>query len=292
MKKNIADKLQTFALLSPWIVSFCAFWLYPLLYSAYLSLTKYSTLTNDATFIGFDNYSKIFSDPAFYQALKNTAIFTFGTVPVTTALALFFAVLLNSRSVRFKNFFRASFFMPSVTSLVVISLIFANLYSQQGYINTLLSVIGLPYPERGWLQEPSTALFAIMAMDVWISPGYYVILILAGLQTISNDLFDSAKLSGAGSWQIFRYVTLPMLRPTLLFVVVINTIKSFQIFVEIFVMTKGGPLGATTTLVYQIFVNAFGKADAMGYAAALAYVLFGMLLILSMIQMKILGSKK
>ena len=286
------NKLFTFLLLLPWLLTFGIFWLYPLIYAAWLSLTKYQTLTGDVKFIGLLNYQKIFSDPIFWTAIKNTAIFTFGTVPVTTAFSLFLAVILNSKLVRFKSFFRSSFFMPTVTSLVVISLIFTNLYAKEGYINMLLNIVGLSSPDKGWLLNTSTSLLSIMIMDVWISTGYYMVLFLAGLQTIPQDLYDAARLSGASAMTQFLRITLPLVKPTLLFVVVINTIKSFQIFIEIFIMTKGGPLNSTTTLVYMVFVNAFEKSDMMGYASALAFVLFFILLIFSILQIRLLRIKQ
>ncbi len=290
---NFKTKLQlnTFSLLLPWVITFLLFWLYPLIYSLYLSFTKYYTLTNEAEFIGFDNYTQLFSDPIFYKALSNTAFFTFGTVPFTVSISIFLAVILNSRIVRWKNFFRSAYFLPSVTSMVVIALIFTNLYTKDGYINMLFSMLGITHPENGWLLEPSTAMLSIMFMDVWISVGYYMVLFLAAMQTISEDLYESARLVGANAWQQFFRITLPLLKPTLLFVLVINTIKSFQIFIEIFVMTKGGPLNSTTTLVYLVFSNAFEKSDSMGYASALAYVIFIILLIFSFIQMKLLKTK-
>jgi multiple sugar transport system permease protein len=250
-------------------------------------MTDYSSLTNEATFVGLKNYKAVFSDPIFYKALTNTAIFTFGTVPVTTCLALFLAALINSKFARFQKFFRSSLFMPSVTSMVVIALIFSNLYSQDGYINAALQSLHLPFPKRGWLQEPNTALISIMLMDVWSAVGYYMVLCLAGMQTIPQDLYHAADLVGASEWQKFKNITLPMIRPTVVFIVFINTIKSFQIFVEIVVMTKGGPLNATTTLVYSVYNNAFEKVDSMGYASALAYVVFAILLIFSYMQNKI-----
>ncbi len=288
---NRTSKIVTYTLISPWIVTFAVFWLYPLIWAFGLSLGDYNSLTNDYTFRGIDNYTRAFSDSIFLKALSNTAIFTFGTVPITTALALFLANLVNSKFIRFKEFFRASYFLPSVTSLVVISLIFTNLYARDGYINQILQMLGLPFSERGFLLEPSTALLSIMAMDIWISAGYYFVLFLAGMQTIPQDLYDSAKLSGANAWQMFWRITLPMLRSTLLFVLVINTIKSFQIFVEIFVMTKGGPLNSTITIVYLVFSNAFDKTDMMGYASAIAFILFACLMIISFIQIKLLKIK-
>jgi len=281
----------TTLLLLPWLLTFSLFWLYPLLYAFYVSFTQYSTLGDTSTFIGLANYTRIFSDTLFWKALANTSVFTFGTVPVTTCFALVLALALHSSVVRYKGFFFFFFFLPSVTSLVVISLIFTNLYSKSGYVNILLSLCGLPFPERGWLLEPDTALLGIMAMDVWISAGYYMVLFLAGIQAIPTDLYESALLSGANAWQRFRYITLPLLRPTMLFVIVINTIKSFQIFVEIYVMTKGGPLNATTTLVYMVYEHAFERADTMGYASALAFIVFALLLLFSAVQMKVLKQK-
>jgi multiple sugar transport system permease protein len=254
-------------------------------------MTKYSTLSGDTKFIGWENYTAVFSDPVFYKSLINTVIFTVGTVPLTAGLALLLAVMLNSRLAKWKEAFRASFFMPSVTSMVVISLIFNNLYSKSGYINSLLSMIGAPFPDRGWLMEPSTALVSIMAMDIWISAGYYMVLFLAGMQAIPDDLYDAARLAGASPWQTFRRITFPLLRNTTMLVLVINTIKAFQVFIEIFVMTKGGPLDSTSTLVYQVYSNAFEKMDMFGYASALAYVVFAILLAMSLLQMKLLKAK-
>lgn len=280
-----------FVLLLPWIITFLVFWLYPLIHAFWLSFTDYKTLTNQAVFVGIKNYKKLFNDDVFLIALKNTALFTFITVPITTAISLFLAVLLNNKFVRFKEFFRASYFLPSVTSMVVISLIFTILYSKSGYINFILSILGMPFPEKGWLMETSTALPAIMAMDIWLSVGYYMILFLAGMQTISDDLYNYAKTAGASAWQEFWMITIPLIKPTMLFVLVMNVIKSFQVFIEIYVMTKGGPLNSTTTLVYEVFVNAFEKGDMMGYASAIAVVLFIILIIISLIQMKLLKTE-
>jgi multiple sugar transport system permease protein len=275
-------------LILPWLLVLTVFWVYPLGHALYLSFTKYQTLSNTSEWIGLANYREVFASESFYNALLNTTIFTFGTVPVTTALALALAVAVRRRTPIVATFFRSAFFLPSVTSLVVIALIFFNLYAQDGYVNTLAGMVGLPQSQRGWLNEPGTALASIMAMDVWISAGYYMVLFLAGMETIPKDLYESAELSGASRWQQFVRITLPMLRPTMLFVVVINTIKSFQVFVEVYVMTKGGPLGATQTLVYEVYHQAFEQSDRMGYASALAYVIFVVLLLLSFVQMNVL----
>lgn len=285
------ERFNILILLLPWILTFLVFWAYPVIYSFILSLSEYKTLSNETTFIGLENYTALFSDETFLKSLSNTMLFVFVTVPITTTLATVLAVLVDRTNGKLKEFFKAAYFLPSVTSLVVIALIFKNLYSKEGYINTLLQMIGMSGQPDGWLQSVETALPAIMAMDIWIATGYYMIIVLAGLQTIPKDLYEAADISGASPWQQFKSITLPMLKPTLLFILVVNTIKSFQIFIEIYVMTKGGPLNETTTLVYQVYQNAFEMADKMGYASAVAYVLFFIILMISLLQMKLLKEK-
>lgn len=285
------ERANVFLMLLPWILTFLVFWAYPVVYSFILSLSEYKTLSNDMTFVGFENYTSLLSDDTFLKSLSNTLIFVFVTVPITTTLATILAVLVDRTNGKLKEFFKAAYFLPSVTSLVVIALIFKNLYSKEGYINTLLQMVGMSGQNEGWLQSVDTALPAIMAMDIWIATGYYMIIVLAGLQTIPKDLYEAADISDASPWQQFKNITLPMLKPTLLFILVVNTIKSFQIFIEIYVMTKGGPLNETSTLVYQVYQNAFEMADKMGYASAVAYVLFFIILMISLIQMKLLREK-
>jgi len=285
------ERANVFLLLLPWILTFLVFWAYPVVYSFILSLSEYKTLSNDMTFVGFENYTSLLSDDTFLKSLSNTLIFVFVTVPITTTLATILAVLVDRTNGKLKEFFKAAYFLPSVTSLVVIALIFKNLYSKEGYINTLLQMVGMSGQTEGWLRSVDTALPAIMAMDIWIATGYYMIIVLAGLQTIPKDLYEAADISDASPWQQFKNITLPMLKPTLLFILVVNTIKSFQIFIEIYVMTKGGPLNETSTLVYQVYQNAFEMTDKMGYASAVAYVLFFIILMISLIQMKLLREK-
>lgn len=291
MNWKTKEKVNNLILLSPWLIIFTVFWLYPVIYAGYLSFCDYETLTSKTKFVGLANYFRIVNDPVFWIALKNTAFFTFISVPITTILALFLANLLNKKNIKFQNFFRSVYFIPSVTSLVVISLIFVNLYSANGYINNILKMLNLPYPQMGWLQNEKTALLSIILMDIWMSTGYYMILFLAAMQSIPNDYYEVAELVSANEWQKFKKITFPLIRPMLLFVVVLNSIKSFQIFVEIYVMTKGGPLNATTTLVYLIFENAFIKIDQMGYSAAIAFVVFFLLLGFSLLQIKLLKAK-
>jgi len=279
------------SLVIPWIIILLVFWIYPFVWSIVLSFGDYNSLLNSFEFTGLKNYGTIFQDKLFWKALKNTIIFTFGTVPVTTSLAILLAMFINSKTIKWKNFFKTTIFIPSVTSLVVISLIFMNLYSKNGYINLILKSLGLPFPQNGWLQSADFALPAIMIMDVWMSTGYYTVLFLAALQAIPEEYYDAAKIMGAHSWKTFWKITLPSTRSMLLFIIVINTIKSFQIFVEIYVMTKGGPINSTTTLVYLIYSYAFEKTNLMGYASAIAILLFIILAVLSFVQFKLIKER-
>ena len=276
----------TLIFLLPWIITLAVFWAYPVLYSLFLSFSIYGVLDPQIQFIGLANYSRLFSDPDFWMALKNTSFFVVGTIPFTTVLALLVAILVNQK-LPLRGLFRAGFFIPSVTSMVVIALVFTNLYARDGYLTLLASILGLPAPEQGFLFSTSTALLSIMLMDIWVSFGYYMLLYLAALQGIPNELYESAEISGAGWWQKFRFITLPHLRPMTLLIILINTIRSFQIFVEVFVMTKGGPLNSTLTVVYDVYELGFNKFQ-MGYASAVAYVLFFIILIFALLQMKLL----
>jgi multiple sugar transport system permease protein len=272
-------------LLSPWIITAALFWAYPLAHSFYLSLTNYRLMDASTNFIGLANYADLFRDSDFLKALVNTAIFVVGTIPFTTAIALILALLVN-RNLPGSRIFRSAFFIPSITSLVVIALIFTNLYAKNGYLSTLCSLAGIPVPERGFLFTESTALPAIMAMDVWIASGYYMLLFLAALKSIPQEHYEAAALDGSTGWSTFWRITLPQLRPMMLYVVLINTIKSFQVFVEIFVMTKGGPLNATLTVVYFVYDRGLHRFE-MGYASAAAYVIFILIMIFALVQMKL-----
>lgn len=278
----------TLIFLLPWLLTLSLFWAYPLLHSLYLSFTDYELLSASSEFIGLENYFRLFGDPAFLESLENTAIFVTGTIPFTTIIALCLALLVN-RKIPGAQVFRSGYFIPSITSLVVMALIFTNLYSKGGYLTMLCDLAGIPTPERGFLLSQKTALPAIMAMDIWIASGYYMLLFLAGLKSIPEEQYEAADLDGAGAWSKFWRITLPQLRPIALYVIMINTIKSFQVFVEIFVMTKGGPLNSTLTVVYFVYDRGLHKFD-MGYASAAAYVLFLIIMAFALIQMRLFGA--
>ncbi len=268
-------------------MSFAAFSLFPLAASFVLSFTEWSPLrAADLKPVGLSNYARALSEPRFWGALKNTLVFVVGTIPVTTTAALFLALLVQ-RQLPARSWFRAAFFVPSIVSIVVIALIFKNFYAPYGSLNALLALAGIE--GRSWLLDRGWALPAIMAMSVWASVGYYMLLYLAALEAIPESLYEAAAMDGAGFWGRLWHVTLPSLKPMTLFIVVINTIRSFQIFVEVFVMTQGGPLFATETVVLYLYEQAFHHFE-MGYASAVAYLLFVIILLLSLLQMRWLSS--
>jgi multiple sugar transport system permease protein len=278
---------HTALLLTPWVLSFALFWLFPLLFALLLSFTHYSPLTGQLTTAGLSNYTRLFGDGDFWQAVRNTVFFVVGTVPFTTAFALGLALLLNAR-LRARGVFRAAFFFPSITALVVVALIWTALYARSGVLCQVLSSVGIGAPEHGFLLSPGTALPAIMLMDVWAAIGYYMLLYLAALQALPHQYFESARLLNASRWQILRLVIWPALKPMTLLVLVLNAIKSFQVFVEIYVMTKGGPMGATRSMVYFVYEEGLVRFD-MGYASAAAYVLFALIAVVTLVLARRFG---
>ncbi|KUK02269.1 MAG: Binding-protein-dependent transport systems inner membrane component [Thermotoga sp. 50_1627] len=284
------EKITTFVFILPWLLSFCIFVLYPIVFSIYVSLTDYSGLTWNMNFVGLSNYIRAFKDRVFLKALSNTFLFVLITVPATTVISLFLAVLLTS-GIRFKRLFQAGYFLPSVISMVVISMVWLYIYSATGPLNMLLRSLGIDVPARSWLASEKTALGSIMVMDVWSAVGYYTVLFVAGLQSLPLQLYEAAKIDGATKWQIFKSITLPLLKPTILFVVSINSIRSFQIFTEIFTLTGGGPANSTQTIVHYLYDVSFRKFE-MGYGSAIAYVLFFIVMAMTVLQRKILKGEQ
>lgn len=258
--------------LSPFLLSFAAFSLFPLVASIALSFLDWSPLAPDrAAVVGFRHYARALGEPRFWGALRNTFIFVAGTIPFTTALALGLALLVREPLPRrVRTLFRAGFFVPSVVSMVVISLIWKSLYAPFGGLNAALRFLGLP--AQRWLLDPDLALPAIMAMDVWASVGYYMILYLAGLEAIPDELYEAARVDGASAIQAFRYITLRLLLPTIVITSLLRTIWLSQYIETIFLMTGGGPAERTTTLPVYTFLTIRAELD-FGYASAMALVL-------------------
>ena len=284
-RARLQGNASTLLFLSPWLLTFIIFGLYPLLHSITISFSRYNLLSGDMTFLGFQNYLYLLKNREFHRALWNTLFFAVGTIPFTVGLALATAILIH-RKIPFKSFYQAGLFLPVSTSVIVIATLFSYLYSPEGVINAILHWAGLPKPDPSWLVHPRFALPSIMVMNVWSSFGYYMILILAGLQTIPDSLYETAEIDGANEWQRFTQITLPQLRPILLFVVVINTIYSLQVFPEILTMTQGGPMGTTRTVVYYLYETGFQRFS-LGLASAIGYLLFIITMIFSLTQMRL-----
>ncbi len=266
----IKRRFSGYLFASPWIITFGLFWIYPLFYSLYLAFTDYRLMHHTYKWVGFQNFERLLTDQSFLLALKNTFIFVLGTIPITTVVSLILALLIE-KNFKGRSIFRSGYFIPSITSMVVIALIFTNLYSRGGYLYLLSELIGFSPPANGFLLSNKTALYSVMAMDIWMSVGYFMLLFLAGLKSIPKELYEAAEVAGAGFFRKLFSITLPLLKPVALYIIVINTIKSFQVFVEIFVMTKGKY--GSSTAVYFIYESGLNRFD-FGYASAAAYVLF------------------
>jgi multiple sugar transport system permease protein len=273
--------LTAYTMIAPAMLATTAFLLVPMALSAYWSLTRYNGLT-PPRWVGLHNYVALFHDPRFVQALHNTVTFVLLGMTIGPALGLCAALLLNER-VRGRAFYRTAVFLPVTTSLVVVATVWKMLLNDQGIVNAALSFFGLN--GHAWLADPSTALHAVILVSVWQGLGFEAVVFLAALQSIPQPLYDAARVDGAGGWRRFVHVTLPGLRPTLLFVFVIGIIGSFQVFDQVFVMTQGGPVGSTDTIVYYL-IDRF-QALELGRASAAAYVLLLILATLSAIQFRL-----
>jgi multiple sugar transport system permease protein len=274
----------------PWFVLFLVFLAGPIVASLLLSFTDFGLgdLRNPigTDFIGIDNFRALASDPKFHQSTLNTLYFVVAGVPLTLGFGLGAALLLNSVLIRFKTFFRMGFYLPVVTSIVAIAVIWRYLlHPDLGLINNLLAAVNIDGPN--WLADPILAMPAIIAMAVWRNVGFVLVIFLAGLQGIPQDLSEAARIDGASRWKEFRYITLPMLRPTLLFASVITGIGYLQLFEEPFVMTGGGPLDRTLSVTMYVYQQGFNFLN-LGYASAIAYALFLAIVVLTVINFRLL----
>ena len=322
--------------MSPTILIFGVFIIIPILFAIYFSMTDWNGISppRDAVFIGLANYKKILVQSGirqsdFFKALKNTTYFALGVVPAQTIISLLLAVIVNQAWLRFKGFFRTTYYFPSITSSIAISLMFLFFYQKSGLINQVLSAVtfgrwesiawmsdprGLFHimlravgitlqtapewvktPVLGltiwdWISGPSVALMAIMLMNTWTTIGTMMVIFLAALQNVPGYVYEAAQIDGASAWRQFRSITLPLLRPTLFFVITLGLIGTYQVFDQIYVMSSGGPAKTTLTVAYLVYRNGFTNSD-MGLAAAIAILLFIIIFTLTMIQRRITGSE-
>lgn len=282
MKAESAQlNLQAWLFLAPALLLLGTFVLYPMAYLTYLSFTSGSFTRAGLHWVGLSNYRRLLSDPEFWQVLGNTVYFTIATVIPSILLPLGLAVLLDR--VAFRTLLRTAYFIPSVTSLVAVGLGFRWLFQTDGLVNQLLMALGgsaIP-----WLSSPVWAMPVLIGFSVWKQLGFNLVVFLAGLQTIPGNRYEAAALDGANAWQQFWHVTLPGLRPTLVFVTITTVIFTLRSFEQPYVITGGGPLNSTNLLVFYIYNQAFAQFD-FGYAAAATTVLLAVALLLVYLQMR------
>lgn len=287
-RNKLRQNTTAYLFLSPWLLSFLVFSLFPIIFSLYLSFTETGLLKLESNWIGITNYLDTLTDPIFSKAFWNTLYFVAVTVPITTVLAMVLAIAVNSR-IPGKIFFRVSFFMPTVTSVIVVSMMFMLLYAPSGILNSILGTFGIQKVQ--WLLDIRTAFPSIMAMSIWTAVGFYMLMYVAALQSIPASLYEAAIIDGAGLWKQFMHVTLPHLRHMSILVIVMNTINSLQVFSEVYVMTKGGPLNSTTTMVLYMYNTAFSSLQ-LGKGSAIAYILMIFIMLISAVQMWLMRINK
>lgn len=281
-----SDHVAGWAFILPSVILIVVFGILPIVWGLILSFQKAGLISPERTWVGFDNYQRIAGDPQFRQAALNTVYYTVLFVPISIMASLLVAYALN-RKINFIRFYRLAVFIPVVTSTIATGIMFLWLFDKNyGLANWLLSKIGLgPF---GFFEDPNQAMIALVLMTIWGWLGFDTIIYLAALQGVPRELVEAAAIDGAGWWRTFWRVTWPMLGPATLLLVVWSTISAIQLFDEVFFVTKGGPLGRTSVVVFYVYRLAFeqglGGLSLAGYAAAIAYVLFLVILILTLVQ--------
>jgi multiple sugar transport system permease protein len=273
-----------YAFLAPAMLHFAVFTLIAVAFAFYISFHEWNILESDKPFVGLENYIRLFSDKRFHQAVFNTFLFMLG-IPLTMALGLGLALLLNVK-IRGQAIFRTAFYLPVITPLVVSAIIWKWIYQgDYGLLNYYLLEFGVINQKLLWLSDPDLALPALIIMGVWLGAGSHMVIYLAGLQGIPEEFYDSAKVDGANGLQRLIFITVPLLAPTTFFLFITSVIATFQVFTQVYIMTSGGPLNRTTTIGYYLYEKGFRHLD-MGYATAMAFALFAMIFIFTLIQMK------
>lgn len=288
--KKYWQTIESYLYLSPTFIVLGIFVFLPVITSFTLSLNRVAPFGNQTRFVGFQNYITLLQDPEYWGSVWVTLLFTLGTVPTGLFLAVLLAIALSYPLRYLSALHRLLIFVPVVISSAVAGVLFRWLYHPVvGYLNYWLSLIGIAGPN--WLSSKDWALIAVILATIWKEFGFNVIIALAGVQNINEVLYDAAKVDGANLWRRIWHITLPMLTPTLFFLMIINVIHSFEAFGQIHVLTEGGPGRATTTLVYSIFRDAFVGTPQRGYASAQAYLLALMVIFMSLLQYRGFGSK-
>lgn len=290
-RSRARDTLVAWSFAAPFVILFLVFMAGPIVVSLITSFTdmRVTDIRDplNVSLAGLDNYVAVLGDPKFHKAAANTAVFVLVGVPLAMSLGLLAAVGLNQGIVKLKTVFRVGYYLPAVTSIVAIAVVWRMLLgTETGLINGLLDIFGIEGP--GWLSDQGLALWSLILMACWRSLGLLMVIFLAGLVTIPHDLYEAAEVDGAGRWQRFTRITLPLLRPTILFAAVITGIGYLQFFEEPFVMTRGGPLDSTLSVAFHAY-NQFSFGN-YGYTAAVSYILFVAIALLTLIQFRLFRS--
>jgi ABC-type sugar transport system permease subunit len=285
LKKNRIKKYITAILmLSPTIVFFILFVYYPIVWGFRLSFGEFNLLSGTFKFVGLENFKRVIRDPVVLSSLKNTVTFSAFTVILGAITSLLLAVCIESIP-RYGGTYKFIYFIPVVSPMVTVAMVWLWLYEPRiGYLNYLLSLFKIP--PKQWLQDPSLALISIAVMSMWKGLGFHIVIFSAGIKGISKEFYEAAQIDGANNWQLFRYITLPLLSPVIAFVFITSAIGAFQAFTQMNVMTKGGPVGATKTIVYAIYEYGF-QFYRMSYASAIAVLLFIIIMLLTLVQLKL-----
>jgi ABC-type sugar transport system permease subunit len=280
---RVKENIAAYSLLIPAIVFFLLFHYYPIISAFAMSFFDYSIVEAKHSFLGLGNYAALAQDGDFLRSFANTAYYVAGTLVVGIVLALLFASMFNVET-PFAEFYRTLFFIPVVTSMVAASLVWQYIYQPNiGLLNRVLKPLGIgPF---AWLLDAKLAMPSVIVVGIWKKLGFNVVIFLSGLKSIPEIYYDAAMIDGANRWQKFTRITLPLLRPITLFVFITTAIDSFQVFTQVFVMTSGGPVGATNTLVFSIYTEGF-RFDRLGSACAMTFVMFAVILIFTIVQMK------
>ncbi|MCY4016750.1 MAG: sugar ABC transporter permease [Gammaproteobacteria bacterium] len=278
-------KFAPYAFLTPAMLIIGIFVLLPMIIALLISFSQYNMI-EEPHFVGFDQYRRLIQDPFFWNALLNSLLYLVVVVPILSLAPIFLAVLVN-RKLRGISVFRAIYYLPVVTSLVVTGLMWKWVYEENGVLNFILERLGLLNEPVAWLATPASSLFAVMVVTIWSGMGFYMVIYLAGLQSIPKALYETAELQGVSRFRQTIFITIPMLRPYIALVAVISSIAAMKVFEEVFIMTNGGPLSQTETLVFFVYQNAFIEFD-MGYASAAGIALFAITFLFSIFNLMLL----
>jgi len=281
MRYKYQQWLWGYLFIFPALIGFFVFMLYPMFTGIYLSFTEWVGF-GPVKWVGLKNWVKLFHDTHFLKAVWNTVYYTLGILAIGVPLALLLALLLNQKFLKGRNFFRAVYYLPVISMMVAVSMLWKWLLSpNHGLVNYFMGLVGLP--KINWLLDPRWAMPGLILMSIWKGTGFNMVIFLAGLQGIPKMYYEAAEIDGANSWHKFRYVTLPLLSPTTYFIIITTMIHSFQIFQQAYILTEGGPREATTTIVYYIYKNAF-EWFQMGYACTQAVLLLVILVLATLFQ--------